>query len=37
MKAKYPLYQIYPILVHVALYGGSYVGQLEQILKRLKV
>jgi fructosamine-3-kinase len=36
-KTKVPLYQIYPVLVHVALYGGSYVGQLEQILKRLKV
>ena len=36
-ESKVPLYQIYPILVHVALYGGSYVGQLEQILKRLKV
>lgn len=34
---KVPLYQIYPLLVHVALYGGSYVRQLEQILKRLKV
>ena len=34
---KVPLYQIYPLLVHVALYGASYVGQLEQILKRLKV
>jgi len=36
-ESKVPLYQIYPLLVHVALYGGSYVGQLEQILKRLKV
>ncbi len=36
-ETKVPLYQIYPVLVHVALYGGSYVGQLEQILKRLKV
>ncbi len=36
-ESKVPLYQIYPILVHVALYGGSYVGHLEQILKRLKV
>lgn len=36
-NTKVPLYQIYPILVHVALYSGSYVGQLEQILKRLKV
>ena len=36
-EVKVPLYQIYPILVHVALYGGSYVGELEQILKRLNV
>jgi len=34
---KVPLYQIYPLLVHVALYGGSYVDQLEQVLKRLNV
>ena len=34
---KVPLYQIYPLLVHVAIYGGSYVRQVEQILKRLKV
>ncbi len=36
-EVKVPLYQIYPLLVHVALYGGSYTRQLEQILKRLKV
>ena len=36
-NVKVPLYQIYPLLVHVALYGGAYVGQLEQRLKRLKV
>lgn len=36
-KSKVPLYQIYPLLVHIALYGGSYVGELEQILKRLKI
>ena len=36
-ETKVPLYQIYPLLVHVALYGGAYTGQLEQILKRLKV
>ena len=36
-ESKVLLYQIYPLLVHVALYGGSYVRQLEQILKRLKV
>jgi protein-ribulosamine 3-kinase len=34
---KVPLYQIYPLLVHVALYGGSYVGELERTLKRLKI
>ncbi len=36
-KTKVPLYQIYPLLVHVALYGSSYTGQLEEVLKRLKV
>ena len=36
-EVKVPLYQIYPLLVHVALYDGSYVRQLEQILKRLNV
>ena len=36
-ETKVPLYQIYPLLVHVALYGGSYVGALDSILKRLKV
>jgi len=34
---KVPLYQLYPLLVHVALYGGSYVPQLERLLQRLKV
>ena len=34
---KVPLYQIYPLLVHVALYGGSYVGALERTVKRLKI
>jgi fructosamine-3-kinase len=36
-ETKVPLYQIYPLLVHVALYGSSYTFQLEEILKRLKV
>ena len=36
-ETKVPLYQIYPLLVHVALYGGGYLGQLEQVLKKLKV
>lgn len=33
---KVPLYQLYPTLVHVALYGSSYVVQLESLLERLK-
>ncbi len=36
-EIKVPIYQIYPLLVHVALYGGSYIGALERTLKRLKV
>ena len=36
-ETKVPLYQIYPLLVHVALYGSAYTGQLENVLKRLKV
>ncbi len=35
-KTKSPLYQIYPLLVHAALYGGAYIGGVEQCLKRLK-
>jgi fructosamine-3-kinase len=34
---RVPIYQIYPLLVHVALYGSSYISQLEDMLKRLKV
>lgn len=36
-ESKVPIYQLYPVLVHVALYGGSYAGQLEQLLERLNV
>lgn len=36
-ETKVPLYQIYPLLVHTALYGGGYIGALEQRLERLKV
>jgi len=35
-EVKVPLYQLYPLLVHVALYGGSYSVQLEMLLKNLK-
>lgn len=34
---KLPLYQIYPLLVHVALYGGGYVSEVEERLERLKI
>ena len=36
-ETKVPLYQIYPILVHVALYGSAYVKQLDHVLQRLKI
>jgi fructosamine-3-kinase len=28
------LYNLYPLLVHVRLFGGHYVGQVERILAR---
>ena len=34
-SVKLPLYQIYPILVHIALYGAQYRGALERSLKEL--
>lgn len=34
-EARVNLYQLYPILVHVALLGASYLGQLEAALARL--
>ncbi len=33
---KAPLYQLYPILVHIALYGEQYRGHLEKNLRILK-
>jgi fructosamine-3-kinase len=36
-ELKVPMYQLYPLLVHIALYGGVYVEQLENRLKRLEV
>lgn len=32
---RLPLYQLYPLLVHVHLFGGSYAAQVEQALSRL--
>ena len=34
---KVPLYQLYPVLVHVALYGSSYTGALHRIMEKLKI
>jgi fructosamine-3-kinase len=31
------VYNLYPLLVHVRLFGGGYVGQLEGVLTRLDV
>jgi fructosamine-3-kinase len=31
-RERVPLYQIYPLLVHVNLFGGSYVGSVERAL-----
>ncbi|BAF71857.1 fructosamine kinase family protein [Sulfurovum sp. NBC37-1] len=36
-ETKVPIYQIYPLLVHVAIYGESYLPALEKRLKQLKV
>jgi fructosamine-3-kinase len=34
---KVPLYQLYPLLVHVALYGSSYSGILQTTMEKLKI
>ena len=36
-EVKVPLYQIYPILVEVVLYGSDLLEALENNLKRLKI
>jgi fructosamine-3-kinase len=33
--ARVALYQLYPLMVHVNLFGGSYVGQVEALLDLL--
>jgi fructosamine-3-kinase len=30
---RVPLYQLYPLLVHVNLFGGSYVASVERALR----
>ncbi|HEU5058406.1 MAG TPA: fructosamine kinase family protein, partial [Kofleriaceae bacterium] len=32
---RLPLYQLYPLLAHVCLFGGSYVGSVDAALRRL--
>lgn len=34
-QERVPLYQLYPLLVHVHLFGGSYAGQVERALAQL--
>ena len=33
-EARRDLYNLYPLLVHVRLFGGSYVGAVERIVRR---
>jgi fructosamine-3-kinase len=32
---RVPLYQLYPLMVHVNLFGGSYVGSVEHALRQV--
>lgn len=34
-EERLPLYQLYPLLAHVNLFGGSYVGSVERALRAL--
>jgi fructosamine-3-kinase len=34
-RERVPLYQLYPLMVHVNLFGGSYIGSVEAALQRL--
>lgn len=36
-ETKVPLYQLYPLLVHIALYGSSYTGALQRTMEKLKI
>ena len=33
-EERLPLYQLYPLLVHVNLFGGHYAQSVRQVLKR---
>ena len=32
---RVPLYQLYPLLAHLVMFGGSYLGEVEDALDRL--
>jgi fructosamine-3-kinase len=34
-EERVALYQLYPLMVHVNLFGGGYAGQVESVLRRL--
>lgn len=34
-QERVALYQLYPLMVHVNLFGGGYVGQVEAVIQRL--
>jgi fructosamine-3-kinase len=34
-EERVPLYQLYPLLVHVNLFGGAYIGSVEEALNAL--
>jgi fructosamine-3-kinase len=34
-QQRVPLYQLYPLLVHVNLFGSGYVGSVEDALRRV--
>jgi len=36
-NTKVPLYQLYPLLVHIALYGRTYSGTLQRNMEKLKI
>lgn len=35
-EERIPLYQLYPMLVHLALFGGAYRGGVERCLRALE-
>ncbi|MBN1607617.1 MAG: fructosamine kinase family protein, partial [Polyangiaceae bacterium] len=35
-QERAPLYQLYPLLVHVNLFGAGYVGAVEQAVDRYR-